>query len=152
MFRCLCTRFSVGRCCASKNKWLNNPNFFVCAVALISETIILRYFFHLDCGSDWRFFFVTILEPDICDCQITLEQWLKMPPTQISPTSTFQNVQTSASGLFGLLDGYESPTASTFGAPTTPSSAFPYFYSLPDNGSLNAVSNKQFWAISLVFD
>ncbi|XP_055314381.1 uncharacterized protein LOC129575246 [Sitodiplosis mosellana] len=55
-----------------------------------------------------------------------------MPPTQLSPT-TFQapNFSTNYNNLYGLLDVPKSPTSMQ-----SQSSAFPYFYSIPDNGSV----------------
>lgn len=70
-----------------------------------------------------------------------------MPPTQLSPTTTFQGSFAQSPNLYGLLDSL-SPTGSTFaGTSTQPSSAFPYFYSIPDDGidgSVIGVSNNIF--------
>lgn len=55
-----------------------------------------------------------------------------MPPTQLSPTTTFPNTQTS--GLCGLLDVPQSPDEETSFAGTSSQSLyspFPYFYSNP---------------------
>lgn len=65
-----------------------------------------------------------------------------MPPTQLSPNSTFHNAQ--ASSLYGLLDMPKSPTSMTLAEYNAQSytSAFPYFYSIPETGSVNAVSKN----------
>lgn len=66
-----------------------------------------------------------------------------MAPTQISPISAFRGTQ--ASSLYGLSDAQSLSPTSTFAE----ASAFPYFYSLPDNestvGVVQVIINK--WKI-----
>lgn len=74
-----------------------------------------------------------------------------MPPTQLSPTTTFPNTQTS--GLCGLLDVPQSPEEETSFAATSSQSLyspFPYFYSNPmDTATLIGV--RSFIDYSVLF-
>lgn len=144
----VCERRYRSRCCASKNKWLNNPKCLIYRCVCLCFCSHFRYYYFVHYNlivliNICNFLFFILIETSGTNfyCRMLKSQVLTMPPTQLSPSSTFHNSQTS--NLLGLWDVPKSPTSSIIaGNNSQPSSAFPYFYSIPDNGSMIGVSNK----------